>query len=308
MSSAYIKDNLFHQSKPGRDVELQNTHIVLFKSPRDVMQVSTFSAQLGLRAQLVDWYQDATSVPYGNFLIDLSPRTDDSLRYWTNTGSIVSKFNAPECLNHLKTLDDEHTWSLHCHVFQPFSDKCKNLFLQFCPKELIRFLCECIGNLMNEDLQGKKTHHVTKFQNNSWLLFFVFWITWMQRKDVLASKNGLQLIEVNIPAIINLLLEFAAVCFHPCFCVQQQQQQQQREFENSGSCKTRASRISGCTKSHLPQWFASKGIEEKTVCHWCSLVDKIFSFPVSSFQIPKLFIGWCRNWIFTDRLCLTTAS
>ena len=33
----YIKDNLFHQSKLGKDVELRNTHIVLFKSPRDVM-------------------------------------------------------------------------------------------------------------------------------------------------------------------------------------------------------------------------------------------------------------------------------
>ena len=31
-STIYIKHNLFHQSKLGRDVELQNTHIVLFKS------------------------------------------------------------------------------------------------------------------------------------------------------------------------------------------------------------------------------------------------------------------------------------
>ena len=30
-STIYIKHNLFHQSKLGRDVELQNTHIVLFK-------------------------------------------------------------------------------------------------------------------------------------------------------------------------------------------------------------------------------------------------------------------------------------
>ena len=31
-STIYINHNLFHQSKLGRDVELQNTHIVLFKS------------------------------------------------------------------------------------------------------------------------------------------------------------------------------------------------------------------------------------------------------------------------------------
>ena len=91
LSTIYIKHNLFYQSKLGRHVELQNTHIVLFKSPRDVMQVTTFSTQLGLGSELVDWYRDATSVPFGHLLIDLSPRTHDRLRYCTNTGSIPSK-------------------------------------------------------------------------------------------------------------------------------------------------------------------------------------------------------------------------
>ena len=98
LSKIYIKHNLFHQSKLGRDVELQNTHIVLFKSPRDIMQVTTLSTQLGLGSELVDWYRDATSVPFGYLLIDLSPRTDDRLRYCTNTGSTPSKFYIPERL------------------------------------------------------------------------------------------------------------------------------------------------------------------------------------------------------------------
>ena len=46
-STMYIKHNLFHQSKLGRDVELRNTHIVLFKSPRDVHQVATFKCTVG---------------------------------------------------------------------------------------------------------------------------------------------------------------------------------------------------------------------------------------------------------------------
>ena len=61
LSTIYIKHNLFHPSKLGRDVELQNTHNVLFKSPCDVMQVTTLGAQLGLGSELVDWYGDATS-------------------------------------------------------------------------------------------------------------------------------------------------------------------------------------------------------------------------------------------------------
>ena len=113
LSTICIKHNLFHQSKLGRDVELQNTHIVLFNSPRDVMQVTTLSTQLGLGSELVDWYRDATSVPFGHLLIDLSARTDDRLRYCTNSGSVPSKFYVRERLEFLRTLDEEHTKSLY---------------------------------------------------------------------------------------------------------------------------------------------------------------------------------------------------
>ena len=54
LSTVYIKQNLFHQGKLRWDVELQSTHIVFFKSPRDVKQVNTLSAQLGLGWELGD--------------------------------------------------------------------------------------------------------------------------------------------------------------------------------------------------------------------------------------------------------------
>ena len=108
LSTIYIKHNLFRQSNLGRDVESQNTHIVLFKSPRDVMQVTPPGAQLGFGSELVDWYRDATSVPFGHLLIDLSPRTDDGLRYCTDSGFVPAKFYIPERLKHLRTLGDEH--------------------------------------------------------------------------------------------------------------------------------------------------------------------------------------------------------
>ena len=77
------------------------------------MQVTTLSTQLGLGSELVDWYPDATSVPLGHLLIDLSPRTDDKLHYCTNSGSVLSKIFIPERLRPLRTLDDEHTKSLY---------------------------------------------------------------------------------------------------------------------------------------------------------------------------------------------------
>ena len=77
------------------------------------MQVTTFSTQLGLGSELVVWYQDATSVPFGHLLIDLSPRTDGRLRYCTNSGSVPSKFYIPERLKLSRILDDEHTKFLY---------------------------------------------------------------------------------------------------------------------------------------------------------------------------------------------------
>ena len=136
LSTIYIKHNLFHQSKLGRDVELQNTHIVLFKSPRDVMQVTTLGTQLGLGSELVDRYRDATSVPFGHLLIDLSPGTDDRLRYCTNTGSIPSKFYIPDRLKQSKTLDNEHTKSLNSPSVPMISPQMQKSFPSGLPKRV----------------------------------------------------------------------------------------------------------------------------------------------------------------------------
>ena len=53
----HIKHCLFHQNILGQVVELQNNHIVLFKSPRGVMQLSTLSSQLGLQENLLQIYR-----------------------------------------------------------------------------------------------------------------------------------------------------------------------------------------------------------------------------------------------------------
>ena len=170
------------------------------------MQGSTLSAQLGLGSKLVDWHRDATCVPYGHLLIDLSPRTDDRyrLRYCTNTGSIPSKFHIPDRLkqSNIWTMNTQSLSTLQ--VFQSFSRKCKSLFLQFCPKEFIRFFCECIVNLLEGNLQSLKRHHVTKFQKEVRLLSLKR-VTWKQRRDVLASEKELQLIKVITSPVINLL-------------------------------------------------------------------------------------------------------
>ena len=53
-------------------------------------------------------------------------------------------------------------------------------------------------------LTGNKTQNVAKFQEDVWLLSLQR-TAWKQRRNVLASEKGLQLIRVLIPPVINRL-------------------------------------------------------------------------------------------------------
>ena len=164
LSTIYIMHNLFHNSILGGDIEPHNTHIVLFQSPRDVLQVVRLSVKLGLFLSLVDWHKDATYVPFCHLLIDLPPGTDDGLRYCTNSGEKPSNFYIPEQLKYLRLLDDDHTISLFIlQAFRKFS-QCKKHFLQNSPREFIRFLSECIVNLLHGNLQDLEKRKVLEYR------------------------------------------------------------------------------------------------------------------------------------------------
>ena len=153
------------------------------------MQVSTLNAELGLLSKLVEWFQDATSLPYGHLLINLSPRTDDRLRYCTKTGSIPSKLLILDRLKQSQFLDDEQKKFSTLQVFQSFSHKWKSIFLQSCPKGFIRFLWECIVNFRKANFQSIRRYYVTNFEKEVRLLTLKG-ISWKQGRDVLASEKG----------------------------------------------------------------------------------------------------------------------
>ena len=114
LNCIYIKHNLFHKSPIGRDVELQNTHIVLFKSPRDVHQINVLGKQLGLdNSQLTYWYNQATSSPFGHLMIDLSPRTNDLLRFSSDSSSFPATFYLPSSRARITQIDDRSTELLY---------------------------------------------------------------------------------------------------------------------------------------------------------------------------------------------------
>lgn len=136
LNAIYIKHNLFHKSAIGRDVELQNTHIVLFKSPRDVNQITRLGQQLGLGKKLTEWYKSATSKPFGHLLIDLSPRVSDKLRYCTDCGTFPTKFFLPPAEARITQLNDLHTKRVYTQALPEFYAQLPTSFLTAVPKGL----------------------------------------------------------------------------------------------------------------------------------------------------------------------------
>ena len=77
----YVKHNLFHQSKWSRTIDLNTTHIILFKSLRDIQQIEYLGKQLNCLQLIKEAYKLATAEPFGHFIIDLDPKTSQGLRF-----------------------------------------------------------------------------------------------------------------------------------------------------------------------------------------------------------------------------------
>ena len=80
----YVEHNLFPQSRWSRTIDLNTSHIILFKSPRDVQQLDLSGRQLNVSKYLRSCYELATRYSFGHLLIDLDPRTSNCSRYCSN--------------------------------------------------------------------------------------------------------------------------------------------------------------------------------------------------------------------------------
>ena len=160
LSATYLEQNLFHQSKFGHYLELQDMHIFLFMSPRDMMQVCTLSVQLGLGSVLVEWYWDATSVPYGHLLIDFSIPTEYRKRSCTNTGSIALKFCIPDRLQQSKSVDDNYTKSIHSRSVEIIFPQMQKSFPSVLPERVYQVPVPMYSKSQRKPAKHKKTSRV----------------------------------------------------------------------------------------------------------------------------------------------------
>ena len=94
-----VKRNLFHQSKLSRTIDLNTTHIVLFKSLRDIQQIEYLGKQLNCPQLLTEAYKFATAEPYGHLVIGLDHKTTKVSHRtlfieprWTQTNDLLHSF------------------------------------------------------------------------------------------------------------------------------------------------------------------------------------------------------------------------
>jgi len=86
LSVICIVQNLFHQGKGSRNISLNSHYLVLFKNPRDNLQVLTLAKQMypGRTDLFLKQYDEDVKRRYGYLLIDLETTTRHDCRLRTN--------------------------------------------------------------------------------------------------------------------------------------------------------------------------------------------------------------------------------
>ena len=108
----YIVQNIFHQGKGRPRISLNSHYLVLFKNPRDKLQILTLAKQMypGQTDLFLNQYEEVVKRSFGYLLIDLKTTTQDNCRLRTNVLPSEEGFNQAgfqenipqEFLKHLK--------------------------------------------------------------------------------------------------------------------------------------------------------------------------------------------------------------
>ena len=193
----YIKHNLYQQSKWSRTINLNTSHIILFKSARDIQQVEFLGEQLNLVKILKHCYQLATKEPFGHSLIDLDPKTSDCLRYCSNiTEPGPTVFYLPSDKAETTPLNNEREKIIYTEANGAFATKKLRKYLRNCDSDVILVLCECLHNVLMGHVRVKvrvleKYRHIIES-------FLKKKSSMDKRRAVFLTKTGFEMIQLII--------------------------------------------------------------------------------------------------------------
>ena len=140
------------------------------------------------------------SVPYGQLLIDLSTRRDDRTHYCSNSGPIPSIFLF-ERLKCIKSLDDEHTTFLYSPSVPIFFPQVQKLISAAMSKDIYSVSFQKQSKFASKRPKKHRTKASSRVSKKG--SPFLKETTWKQKTNFLAFEEGLHLIIVNFPTVID---------------------------------------------------------------------------------------------------------
>ncbi|KAK3106066.1 hypothetical protein FSP39_011921 [Pinctada imbricata] len=86
LSVICLMQNIFNKGKENRTISLNSQYLVLFKNPRDQLQISVLARQMypGKTKTILDAYNRAIEKPFGYLVVDLKQTTQESERLQTD--------------------------------------------------------------------------------------------------------------------------------------------------------------------------------------------------------------------------------
>ena len=82
MSVFLLSQNIFHQGKHSRTISLNSNYLILFKNPRDKLQMNILAQQMfpSNKSFFLESFEDATREPHGYLILDCTPTCPDRFR------------------------------------------------------------------------------------------------------------------------------------------------------------------------------------------------------------------------------------
>ena len=187
----------------GLEQLISTQHIILFKSPNDIQQINYIGKQLNNTNFLKDSYDLATKQPFGHLLIDLDPKTTNSLRYCSNIvppGPTIFYLQSSKAVtNHLT---NERERDMYAEANARDAEKHAKNFIKKSSNKFIKFLCECFLNVINGNVPTDKSllenYYETLFRH------FLSKKTSLRKKRQLLVKNLLLLRSISLSCYLYL--------------------------------------------------------------------------------------------------------
>ncbi len=203
-----ITQNLFFQGETSRTITLNTQYIILYKSPRDAMQIMVLGRQIfpGNTKYFMECYQDATNQPFGFLLIDFKAKTPERFRL---RSGLFSDHQVVYVQKKIRKMSDRLCKNLPLlKLLYNASSKQWSVILQSASDQLILTLCEIALNVLRGTIPLNNAQFRRLKKRKEEIKYAASKKINVERKKRMINQRGgflLPLLSVAIPFITSLV-------------------------------------------------------------------------------------------------------